>query len=87
MSGVKIKPLVWVAGRGMFDEWNAETPLGKFRILRRNDHGFVSVYMAPFQWENCPLFTTVPEAKAACEQEYERRVRECLVHEDDQLRP
>lgn len=74
----KIKPLVWVAGNPRIDEWTAETPFGKFRILRRFAESTVSIYMAPFTWDPRNHFGTINEAKRICQAEYERRVRECL---------
>ncbi|AMV30894.1 hypothetical protein VN12_19630 [Pirellula sp. SH-Sr6A] len=78
MSGVKIKPLAWVKGNPNISEWTAETPLGKFRVIKRYQDKSAIVYMAPFDCGVCPDFLDIEDAKAWCQAEYERRVRECL---------
>lgn len=75
----KIKPLVWEEGTKLIEEWVGVCALGKFRIFRKLQCEPVTIYMAPFLWQESPSdLQTIDEAKAACEQEYERRVRECL---------
>lgn len=74
----QIKPLVWQRGNPQINEWIAETPLGKFRVIKRSHDACAVIYMAPFRSMVSPDLVDVEETKAACEQEYERRVRECL---------
>lgn len=73
MSGVKIKPLVWVK-------------TGKASHMAMTSIAFFEVWESIVDDECKALcqgqqpygFQSIEEAKAACEAEYERRVRECL---------
>lgn len=69
----QIKPLVWV---DVFDTgflFRAETPFGNIYISQTDPSRFE---VDSFEEEHdCK---TLVEAKSWCEQEYERRVRECL---------
>lgn len=78
MSAVKIKPLVWV-GEGSKMSF-ATTAIGDFKCQYASHANKWSAalnsfsgFAVGFAW-----FDTFEEAKAACEAEYERRVRECL---------
>ncbi len=67
----KIKPLVWVKDEdGIYE---ANTPFGYFWVEWIGSK-MVEGYCLDWSKE----FPSIAEAKAACEQEYERRVRECL---------
>lgn len=72
MSGVKIKPLVW---ERIQNYWIAITPIATYEVWK-------SVIDGRWKWrqhghQECYLDSEVL-AKAACQAEYERRVRECL---------
>ncbi|AMV34347.1 hypothetical protein VN12_19635 [Pirellula sp. SH-Sr6A] len=72
----KIKPLVWVdvcSGRNSVH--NATTPFGLINLHGYEDGAFLLV--DPFDCDDTD-FKSVLEAKAWCQAEYERRVRECL---------
>lgn len=74
----KIKPLVWEACQ--YNEgWQiADAPIGKCYVLyREGEYKAEKAYQGDCfgfpKW-----FDTEAEAKAWCQSEYERRVRECL---------
>ena len=72
----QIKPLVWIGEGGSLVF--ATTAIGDFKCQFFKHANQWSV--ASNNWEafrTC-WFDSLDEAKAACEQEYERRVRECL---------
>lgn len=74
----KIKPLVWIEEGGAMVF--ATTGIGDFKcqFFKHANQWSVasnsfSGFAVGFAW-----FDSLEEAKSACEQEYERRVRECL---------
>jgi len=73
----QIKPLVWV-GEGSKMAF-AMTAIGDFKCQyasHANQWSASSNTWCPFR---ISWFDTFEEAKKVCEQEYERRVRECLL--------
>lgn len=69
----KIKPLVWV--KTGTRHRIAITPMGAFEVWKCVGE---EAWKGFFQGQQEYKFGSEEEAKAACEQEYERRVRECL---------
>lgn len=68
----KIKPLVWVQ-TGL--DWRAATPIGAYEVWKVMGNNRWRWMQQGFPGSYCDSEAL---AKAACEQEYERRVRECL---------
>ena len=73
----KIKTLVWESTKLMRGGESADCPMGEFRIAK---YGHVvgvdfCVYLNGLFRKKC---SSLEEAKAWAQQEYERRVRECL---------
>ncbi|AMV30893.1 hypothetical protein VN12_02175 [Pirellula sp. SH-Sr6A] len=72
----KIKPLVWADhGNALNSVHNAKTPFGLINLHGYGDGAFLLI--DPFDCDTTD-FKSVSEAKAWCQSEYERRVRECL---------
>jgi hypothetical protein len=74
----KIKPLVWEDQCRHPSHSNvlAETPWGNFEVVVKQDGAYV--LSDPKRPLRLPEFNSESEAKAWCEAEYERRVKECL---------
>lgn len=69
---VKIKPLVWVqTGR----DWRAATPIGTYEVWEVMGNNRWRWMQQGFPGSYCDSEAL---AKAWCQAEYERRVRECL---------
>lgn len=73
----QIKPLVWESTKLMRGGESADCPMGEFRIAK---YGHVvgvdfCVYLNGLFRKKC---SSLEEAKAWAQQEYERRVMECL---------
>lgn len=73
MSGVKIKPLVWVK-----TSQTAEMAITSIAAFEVWESMVDKTCKALCQGQQEYRFRSVDEAKAACQAEYERRVRECL---------
>lgn len=69
----KIKPLVWVETGTR--QRLAITSIGAFEVWKCMSE---EAWKAIFNGQQEYKFGSEEEAKAACQQEYERRVRECL---------
>lgn len=76
MSAVKIKPLVWVAASHESCELDivAHSKIGKFYATCNANGGWISWYGT----DRIGLHLGRDQARRRCEEEYERRVRECL---------
>jgi len=72
---VKIKPLVWGDGRAAGCNYKAMTSIGSFQVTRGPMSGW---WIATVEYTTSSRHATASEAKAWCQAEYERRVRECL---------
>ncbi|AMV31313.1 hypothetical protein VN12_04295 [Pirellula sp. SH-Sr6A] len=66
----KIKPLVWAHYTGMDYDCVAKSSVGDFYLYADSIGKWVV--------DGKAVFNTVEAAKAWCQVEYERRVRECL---------
>jgi hypothetical protein len=80
-----IKPLKWSPemqpnGRCAYNHCTANAPIGRFVLVWHawKDDTIIMAHETPWgPWVN-PQWETVEEAKAACQNEYIRRVSECL---------
>lgn len=74
----KIKPLVWEEffRNVHFANIESKTTFGRFAVNVNPKGAYVS--NCPFHVHPIPEFKSEAEAKAWCQAEYERRVRECL---------
>lgn len=65
----------------MYDHCTADTPFGRFLITWKSwkDYPAPAVDETPWGDFYAPLANTVAQAKVACEKEFARRVKMCLV--------
>ena len=80
-----IKPLIWSEPHPpnkdiRYDHVRAETPFGNFLITCKSWKKYDSPTIDETPWgDYFGCGDTIDDAKKLCEEEYERRVRECLV--------